>query len=122
MIRRNFSEWADIIRRNGGLTINLNTEDMPLGIDRDLYSIGGTMAGAWQTTEDDLARVLAEMCRRATALGIDYLGAWLDTETGIYYVEPVTLTTDREHAERLGRERGELAIFNLRGAGTEIRL
>jgi hypothetical protein len=48
-------------------------------------------------------------------------GGWLDRETGITYLDVVTLFDNREDAERLGREHGEIAIFDLE-TGTEIRL
>lgn len=42
--------------------------------------------------------------------GMSHFGTWLDN--GKLYIDHV-IFTDRENAERIARERGELAIFNL---------
>ena len=41
-----------------------------------------------------------------------YVGVWTDPATGICYVDPVTHVAGRDEAEKLGREYGELAIWD----------
>lgn len=50
-----------------------------------------------------------------------FLGGWRDNETGIVYLETSEIVESLEEAIRLGKARGEIAIFNL-GTMTEIRL
>jgi len=40
------------------------------------------------------------------------VGVWTDPDTGICYVDPVTHVSDYETAVNLGREYGELAIWD----------
>jgi hypothetical protein len=49
----------------------------------------------------------------------DAIGAWINGDR--LYFDPVEIHTDREIAEKAGRARGEIAIFDL-STGTEITL
>lgn len=43
----------------------------------------------------------------------DYLvGVWTNPENGVVYIDPVDHVDSREYAIKLGRERGELAIWD----------
>ena len=42
-----------------------------------------------------------------------YVGAWLDAETGTFYLDISENVQDKETALQLGRERKQLAIFDL---------
>lgn len=48
-------------------------------------------------------------------------GGWLDSKTGLFYFDAVTIVTDLEAAKRLGRANGQIAIFDLENL-KEIRL
>lgn len=48
-------------------------------------------------------------------------GGWLDSETGLVYLDAVEVFADEAEAVQAGKERGELAIFNL-STLEEIRL
>lgn len=51
----------------------------------------------------------------------DFLGGWLDTESGLFYYDWVKVIDDRAEAMKAGRENLQIAIFDL-STGTEIRL
>jgi hypothetical protein len=51
--------------------------------------------------------------RHALAQTNRYLGAWVDN--GTLYLDVAECIAERATAERLGRERGELAIFDVEG-------
>lgn len=48
-------------------------------------------------------------------------GGWLDSKTGLFYFDAVTIVTDLDTAKRLGRANGQIAIFDLENL-KEIRL
>lgn len=126
MIKRNYREWANICEANGGITINLDTEDMPLGQVTDLYSVGGATLRVVEMGNigEDYADVLKRATVAATGKGVQWLGAWVvgvGKRTALI-AEAVTLHTDRAEAMRVAEERGQDAIFNLKGAGETIFL
>lgn len=41
------------------------------------------------------------------------LGGWLDSETGLFYLDVSIVVHDRQQAEHLARQAGQLAFFNL---------
>lgn len=105
---------------DGGFTLDLHTQDL-------------VSEGFAVSVNPELTRVIKEPIR-LTALLLymaDHFhelldegktfGAWLDTETGFTHLDVVTVLSDREEAERLGRKHQEIAIFDI-GTGTEIRL
>ena len=49
------------------------------------------------------------------------VGGWRDKKSGDYFLDVVEVHQDKDHALKLARERGELAIFDL-STGEEIRL
>lgn len=51
----------------------------------------------------------------------DFLGGWLDTESGLFYYDRVKVIEDRDEAVKVGKENKQIAIFDL-STGTEIRL
>ena len=49
------------------------------------------------------------------------IGAWKDESTQTYYLDVIHVVDDLDEAKRLGKEKNQLAIFDL-GAMEEIRL
>jgi hypothetical protein len=73
------------------------------------FAVGDGRIGA-RVPADDLAG-LEEACAQVLAAdGFDAVGWW--SHDGVVYVDPVTLAGSREHALRLARERGELAVWD----------
>lgn len=64
---------------------------------------------------------LADVLILAPALGAQFVGGWLDEETGKFYFDATFVVDDLETAKELGRRNGQLAIFDLAN-GEEIRL
>lgn len=61
------------------------------------------------------AGIPSETAMQAIALLNDYktlVGVWTDTITGVTYVDPVTHVSDYDSAVELGRDNGELAIWD----------
>lgn len=50
-----------------------------------------------------------------------FVGVWVDSASGKVYFDEVRIVEDRDEAIKLGREWGQLAIFDL-NEGEEIRL
>lgn len=45
--------------------------------------------------------------------GVTAFGGWLDEESGQFYWDATVVVEDRETAEKLARENGQIAFFNL---------
>lgn len=67
----------------------------------------------------ELVELYIESKRALLAQPLNHLGAWLDGDT--LYLDITEVHSERATAERLGRERNQLAIYDL-GTGEEIRL
>lgn len=110
---------ADRLRRNGGFTVSPRT-------GQDVTS-GYAVATYPECERQILGRVNPDDIRdyaftHAATLVRDgnVLGAWVDGETGITYLDISRVVYDRGEALALAREHNQLAVFNLSN-GTEIR-
>ena len=66
--------------------------------------------------DDGLKRALEKAAKNG-----DFLGGWLDAESGLFYYDRVKVIEDRDEAVKVGKENLQIAIFDL-STGTEIRL
>lgn len=87
-----------------GFAVSLNPERTRVFINVDTLTLVTFVTDNW-----DLLRQDGYM-----------FGAWLDTETGITYLDVVTVLDSKELALDLAVQKGELAIYDL-GSGQEIR-
>lgn len=53
--------------------------------------------------------------------GARYYGVWVDSEDGKVYVDAVQWAVTRQSAVQVGRDRGEIAVWDIR-KGEEIRV
>lgn len=56
-----------------------------------------------------------------TRKGADYMGWWVDSDTGLTHLDWVNWYSDRSSAVSIGETRGEIAIFDVAN-DCEIRL
>lgn len=97
-----------------GFTVNAFTGEIPTS--------GYCVAlEATQNSHDDegLARVIGLIESGTTRA--EYVGGWLDTDTGLYYYDATVVVPTLAEALELGRVNGQIAIFHL-DAMEEIRL
>lgn len=106
---------ARTLRLNGGFTF---TRDHVLNPSEG-FCVGRGSEGIVLSNSADVAEI-------ATAVETVWntgaaVGGWIDKETGLVYVDPVDVIADLSAALSLGKERGEIAIYDL-GTRSEIRL
>lgn len=119
---------ADVARRvwesvalTGGATISTT---MPADAPTDGYAV--SLTGAEETfsprgfSHNVVANYVRDHIDQTTLPGI-YVGAWWDGESDMIFLDLSTIFRDRDVAERIGREAGQLAIWDFATA-TEIRL
>lgn len=86
---------------------------------------GYMVGGAWPTIVLEPGQSVETMRPRLEAfimrLPTPYVGWWEDTQSGRLYVDGADWFAVREDAERVARDRGEIAFWDL-SAGAEIRL
>ncbi|WP_144722222.1 hypothetical protein [Cellulosimicrobium sp. TH-20] len=101
----------DATLANGGATLTRE------GFATEGVAVAG-IAPAIRVDADGLTVELladaVQVFRNATALG-----TWL--HEGEFWIEPTEVFTDRAEAIRIGRDRGEIAVYDL-GEGEEITL
>lgn len=108
-----FTQVLQAIRQNGGATFDSKG---------NLHTSGVAVAGiapALKVAEKAFTAEVLEKTLRLFA-GTALYGAWVDPE-GILWLEPTEVYQDRETAIRIGRQRGEIAVFDL-DTGEEIFL
>lgn len=97
-----------------GFTINATTGEVPTS--------GYCVAlAATQNSHGDegLARVI-ELINSGTTRA-EYVGGWMDQESGLYYYDATVVVNNLADAIELGRLNGQIAIFDLNNM-EEIRL
>lgn len=94
-------------------------EGFTLSIDGTTPSHGYCVAD--RATQDSFGPAgIIRATRYALAHGL-HVGGWYDSKSGRFYMDATHVISDRETAIALGRENGQLAIFDL-DACAEIRL
>lgn len=98
-----------------GGTVRLSDEPLP----SSGYWVGG---GGQELIYDSLVTLRGSEVRAfVAACPTDYVGWWVDSETGRIHLDWVDWTGSRTGAHWLGRQRGEIAIWDIANA-KEIRL
>jgi hypothetical protein len=109
---------AQIVRNPEGGTVSL----VPgVELPTSGYFVGGVVSPLIVDTLDSVSvqqavRILdtiEEFVERVRALPLTYLGWWTDEESGKLYVDGTTWHADRTGSLRIGRSRGEIAIFDV---------
>lgn len=95
-----------------GFTASINDLSVP---------VSGYAVAAAETQNSFGPSGLADVLILAPALGAQFVGGWLDEETGKFYFDATFVVDDLEEAKELGRRNGQIAIFDLAN-GEEIRL
>lgn len=110
---------------SGGATVPLNGGTVPA----DGYMVGGVapplLLDSRTVTGGRLRAAVDERLTDQWSVASDipsmYLGSWTDADTGRLYVEISEHIATLADAEEIGRQRGELAVWDL-GGSREIRL
>ena len=102
----------ETLTETGGFTYNLSgsgyvTSGYAVSADPDR-----SRTFAYPVDEIELSRYVYDN-QVILSRGDKVLGGWLDTETGITYLDVVTITHDRQEAFNIAKEHGEIAIFDL---------
>jgi hypothetical protein len=106
--------------RDGGVTVSLVSGDVASHTTG--FYVGGRVKESIVRDPSDLAEYQNAVDKTTRwAGGTGYIGAWKNTDTGWVHVDASDYVPDFESAVRIGRERGELAIWEIAG-GTEYRL
>lgn len=114
------SQILEKLRDEGGFTLNLNTtgdwvtEGFAVSVNPELTRvIDGPV---------DALAVLTYVRDHWTDLQTKgkVFGGWVDTETGLTYLDVVTIVDSKEEALDLAVQHGELAVYDIAG-GQEIR-
>lgn len=91
----------------------------PLPLPTCGYFVGG---GGRELVYDSFVTLDGpEVAAYVAACPTDYVGWWMDSETGKIHIDWVDWTGSRSGAHWLGRQRGEIAIYDIANA-KEIRL
>jgi hypothetical protein len=111
----NFPAVAVATLMEGGTTVNVHTGEEPT----DGYAVGGITAPyhAGLSLGRELAQrfqAYAQAHSEELSRPDRYLGTWLDTRSAEVWADVSQVYPDRATAERVARERGELAIYDLR--------
>ena len=101
-------------RRNGGATLDPITMSAP----HSGYMVGGLVPSL--VTDAPKPSAVADWIADSWAMG-EYVGSWLDPETGLMHFDISTHVRDRDLAIALGERRQEIAIFDL-NTMSDIRL
>lgn len=94
--------------REGG-TVSLEGRDLPT----TGYFVGGIVAALIVGDEPERAEIDTFIAYLTDRIGADYVGWWTDLETGQLYIDGTTWHADYDEAERLCRERGEIAFWDI---------
>lgn len=102
--------------RDGGCTVSLVSGDMATHTSG--FYVGGVVPAIELPVGATLAQYVGASNRIANAMhGRGYVGTWTDGDT--VYVDGSEWYADAETALRVGRERGELAVWEIAG-GTSL--
>lgn len=114
---------GEIVKRaqDGGVTFNPGEAGFPTEGFAVAYPGFELKLRPEEVTEDRVRQYIKEHQKALEANPQFHLGGWKNNEDGLFYFDIVQVIPDREEAERIGRRRGELAIFDL-GALEEIDL
>lgn len=111
------SELFEVTMRDGGCTVDAKTFE---SASKDSgYFVGGVIPEAVVEATGDAAKSFMEAVGVALTKGVEYLGTWVHEDR--IYVDGSQWIADLDEAVKLGRERGELAIWDS-GKGEEITL
>jgi hypothetical protein len=112
-------ELAATTVRDGGATVSPTTGAPILFGEWNRYAVAlPTATHGWQGPLAELPLAILTISAMA---GNNALGTWVDTETGVAYVDQVQLFSDKRTALGVAASRNELAIWDgLEGA--EVRL
>jgi hypothetical protein len=104
-----------LAENDGGCTVD--REGDRFGVDGKVpgYVVGGVTPSLVVPVPKNEAGRIARVEQVAAWLdknSHDAYGSWLDTETGLVHIDAVDVVTDLNAAIALGRERGEIAIWD----------
>lgn len=116
--------FAQIITSPEGGTASLN--ERITALPDTGYYVGGLVSplvidDVDSITQDDRWNLEVFVAYLIETVGADYIGWWTDSETGKLWIDGTTWHLGEFIAARVGRERGELAIYDIRGE-RELRL
>lgn len=105
---------AQITRNPEGGTVGLEGRDLPA----TGYFVGGVVASLIVDTGpgwayDERPGIDFFIAYLADRVGAEYVGWWVDGETGKLYVDGTSWHADYDEAERACRERGEIAFWDI---------
>jgi hypothetical protein len=109
----------DKLTTNGGFTLDLRT---PEGWVTKGFAVSVNPERTQTSQNPDASTLARYVLDNWDLLSQEpkVFGGWLDTESGITYLDVVTVFDSKEEALDLAVQHGELAIFDL-GSGQEIR-
>lgn len=102
--------WEYSKKNPAGFTINADLQTITTGYAVAVRETQGSFG------RDGLQRVVEYAETHHTAIG-----GWRDTATGLYYFDATLIVSDLTEAVRLGRENGQIAIYDIAN-NKEIRL
>lgn len=92
-----------------GGTVSLEGRNLPT----TGYFVGGIVAALIVGEEPERVEIDSFIAYLTDRIGADYVGWWTDGETGQLYIDGTTWHADYDEAERLCRERGEIALWSI---------
>lgn len=104
------------VYREDGVTVD---EDGVADPHKVGYYVGGLYPSLVFDSVNDVDR--GEVAWWVGTHGARYYGVWTDQETGKVYIDAVQWCVTRDNAIRAGRDRGEIAVWDIR-KGEEIRV
>lgn len=110
------------LRQSGGATIHPETGEAPrTGFMVSLPGAEKTLPNLSATTGAAVRRYLKALKALFTGHPAIYAGAWVDKHTGKVFLDASLCVPDREAAVTLGRQFGQIAIYDVT-SGSEVRL
>lgn len=106
---------------DGGTTVHLDSSEY----GRYIIGTYALLTVSADTPADTLISILADAIDAKTDTYIlkdaETIGSWLDSETGVVYIDVGVTATNLDMAKELGRSYSQIAIFDT-ATNTEIRL